>query len=255
MKKNRSVESGFCGLGQAGNRFAAEAAHQYQYQSIAINSTDADMDGLEISPKKKLLLRYGLEGAGKNLSFGRRAVVENQDVILDFMRLHMSKDVEYLMVCVGGGGGTGSGGVVPFIDILRQLERPIGLIYTLPLESEDTTTKQNCVRTLKQLDAIDDISPIIIVDNEKISKKYPNLSISQFWKRANQDVIQTFHLFNMISSQSSEIHAFDMADYQMILRAGGCMVMGGAQIEGHQSKEVLAENAKNAISTGLFAEG
>jgi len=255
MKKNRSVEFGFIGLGQAGGRIAAEATHLYQYQSIAINSTNTDLEKLEISPKKKLLLQYGLEGAGKNLSFGRRAVEENRDVILDFMRLHMTDGVEYSIGCYGNGGGSGGGGIVPLISIMRQSELPIGLICTLPLESEDTIAKQNCVRTLKQLDAIDDISPIIIVDNEKISKKYPNLSISQFWKRANHDVIQTFHLFNMISSLNSEIHSYDMADHQMVLRAGGCMTMGKAQIEGHHSKEVLAENAKNAISTGLLADG
>jgi len=255
MKSNRSINFGSVGLGQGGGRIAIETKNLFQYPCVVINSAVSDLDGLELNPKMKLHLDYGLDGAGKNLILGKRAIEENRGKILDFFRLRIDHDVEFILICVGGGGGTGSGGLISLIDIVKELGRPICVIYTLPLDSEDTTTKQNCIITLRNLSAQKDVSPIIIVDNEKISKKHPDLSITNFWPRANKEIIYTFHLFNMISSKSSSLHSFDMADYQMILHAEGCMVMGKADITGFRHKEDLAEKAKMAISNGLFVEG
>ena len=255
MIGNVSIKFGFCGAGQGGGRFAAEASNRYGYPSIVINCARSDLDGLELSPKRKLFLDYGLDGAGKNLVFGREAFEQNRERIKDFIRIHLSDDVEYITICVGGGGGTGSGGVSVLIEIFQELGLPVGMIITLPLESEDTTTKQNCLTTLKRLLSTDGVRPLIIVDNEKIHTKYPHLSVNQIWPTANREVIQTFHLFNMFSAKKSEHHSFDMADYQMMLRTPGCMAMGRADITEYRGKEELAESAKHAITSGLFAEG
>ncbi len=255
MERNRSIEFSFIGLGQGGGRIAAEFSNRYSYTSVAINTASVDLEKLPLSTKSKLHLDYGLDGAGRDIKLGQSAFEGNREKTLDFLRLRIPKESNYHIVCVGGGGGTGSGGLVPVIEVLKELRKPIGVIYTLPLESEDTATRKNCITAIRNLMADKEISPVVFIDNAKIAKKYPNLSIVELWPVANYDIARSFHIFNMLTAKSSDIHSFDMTDYMMTLRAGGCMTMGEIAVSNYHGGEDLAKSIRESIGTGLLSEG
>ena len=45
------------------------------------------------------------------------------------------------------------------------------------------------------------LSPLVILDNEKIKQLYPNLTVNQFWSTANNSICSILHLFNKISAK------------------------------------------------------
>ena len=255
MRKNRSLNILFIGVGQGGSRMAAEFGSLYDYVALAINNAEVDEVHSQIGLRRRLHLDTGIDGAGKNLLLGESAVKKNAKKIHDFLKLYITSEIDNIMVCVGCGGGMGSGGAMPLIEILENYGKPIGVIGTLPLKSEDITTHRNCLVVLNKIFAKTNVSPLIIIDNAKISLKYPNLSAMEPWSPVNQDVARIFHSFNMLTSFPSQIHSLDMADYEMILRAGGCMVLGEATVNRFTEREVLAEAMRDSISTGLLADG
>ncbi|MBN2224091.1 MAG: hypothetical protein JW765_05390 [Deltaproteobacteria bacterium] len=255
MRKNRSLNILFVGAGQGGSRQAAEFGNLYDYVSLSMNTAEVDELHSQIGLRRRLHLDTGIDGAGKNLQLGESAVKKNRKKIIDFLKLYVTPEIDYIIVCVGGGGGTGSGGLIPLIEILKDFGKPIGVIYTLPLKSEDTITHRNCLFILKKVFEDNEVSPLVIVDNAKIALKYPNLSAMDRWSHVNQYIARGFHIFNMLTSYASEIHSLDMADYEMILRAGGCMALGEAVVPRITEPEILAEKMRDSISSGLLADG
>src|SRR5210317_1787617 len=48
------------------------------------------------------------------------------------------------------------------------------------------------------------LSPLVVIDNDKIDKIYPNLPVSKFWDVANKNISSLFHLFNSIACKDSD---------------------------------------------------
>ena len=141
----RAVKFGIVGLGQGGCRIAGEF-EKLGYPTLAINTSEQDLQG---SPcKNKFPISSG--GAGKDLGVGASAINSNRSKIMT--AYHTSfPNVEHVIVCAGSSGGTGGGGLLSIIDTLQDYKKPVGVITTFPLETEDTRSKKNTLQVLNEL--------------------------------------------------------------------------------------------------------
>jgi len=217
----------FIGAGQGGGRLA-QTFHRLGYRRVcAVNTAEQDLATLNI-PNKMCLGTSG--GAGKNPAAARVAFKERQEDVLDFMRRSFGPTLDRIFVCAGAGGGTGAGTAVHLVDTAIELQKSlrctsekVGVIVALPKMAEGKRVAANAYNTLTDLLCLVEngaVSPLIVVDNEKIGTLYPNLAVDAFWDTANMSVCSLFHLFNTICVKQSHYTSFDRADLLTVLDSG-----------------------------------
>ena len=236
---------------------------------LALNTTHNDLDLLNIPQSQKFLMDTGEHGAGKDMERGERAVQQHQQEILHLARKTFGTQVDHIMVCFGAGGGTGSGGVLGSIEIAKRyaryigLENPnrkVGVIMTLPTVGEASSplvaeNAHKVATTLNQMAMSGEISPLIIVDNDKIKKMYPGMTVKSFWPSINNTVASMFDIFNRLSSLNSRYTSFDPMDYSSIMESGGCAIMGLTKVKAFDDPYALSEAVKENLEKTLLAGG
>lgn len=250
---------GFIGAGQGGSRIA-ETFHDLGYRRIGvINTAQQDLNTIQLENK----LCIGEGGAGKDPAVAAKCYEAKAEDVLDFMKHSFGDEVDKIFVCAGAGGGTGSGSVIPLVkssqELLRTLKSEntkVGVILALPKNSEGKRVNANAYKTLQDAYALVEqgiVSPLILIDNEKIGTLYPNLAVSQFWKAANHSMAGLFHLFNHTAAKDSTYSAFDSNDYGSILNSG-LIVFGASPVDDWNDpiaiSRAVRENLKNNILTG-----
>ena len=210
------------GVGQGGSRLA-ETFWKLGYRRVAvINTAPQDLKPIALPEKNKLLI--GGSGAGK----------DRKKDILDFLKSTFQMGVDRILVCIGAGGGTGAGGGPVVVDICHDLcetigaeetssDAKVGAVLALPSKSEGSRVKSNAKETAQVLIehcSAGTLSPLVILDNERIRHLYPKLSVNKFWHTANTSICSLFHLFNKIAAQDSEYTAFDKADLETVMSSG-----------------------------------
>jgi cell division GTPase FtsZ len=264
-----STRYAWIGAGQCGGRLVKSFYDLGYRKVLAVNTTHNDLDLLNIPQSQKFLMDTGERGAGKDMKRGERAVQQNQQEILHLARKTFGTEVDRIMVCFGAGGGTGSGGVVGSIEIAKRyaryigLENPnrkVGVIMTLPTvgEASSPLVAENTHRiatTLSQMAMSAEISPLIIIDNERIKKMYPGMTVKSFWPSINSTVSSLFDIFNRLSSLNSRYTSFDPVDYCSIMESGGCAIMGLTKVRAFEDQYALSEAVKENLEKTLLAGG
>ncbi|MFP4054751.1 MAG: hypothetical protein ACLFV7_12890 [Phycisphaerae bacterium] len=264
-----STKFGWIGTGQCGGRLA-KAFYDLGYgKTLAVNTAYHDLEDLDLPVSQKVLMDIGRKGAGKDMARGQQAAVQYRQDIIHAIEQTFSEDVDHIMLAMGAGGGTGSGSAIPLIDTvrtcakhigLRNPDRRIGVLCTLPTDGEAASPKvgrnaYEVVTELCRLAADGEISPLIIVDNEKIARMYPGLTVRDFWPTINTTVAGLFDIFNRLSALSSPYTSFDSVDYQSIMEAGGCQIMGLTKVDYFQRKYDISEAMKSNLHKTLLASG
>lgn len=255
VKKDRSINFGVVGLGQGGGR-VCEIFNSFGYKSCVMNTATQDLEYINIPEDRKIFLPFALGGAGKDLDNGRQAVEQNADLILEKIQKIFTEENEMILLAVGGGGGTGSGGAEALIGLLSILNKPISIIYILPMESEDSLSKHNSIVTLSKLAKMassDIISSLIVVDNAKIELLYPGLSKSSFWNVANNAIVKPLHLFNVLSASPTRYDSFDPMDFGRIFTSGDCLIYGVLEVENYTETTAIAEAVIEQMEKSLLA--
>jgi len=234
----------FIGAGQAGARMV-ETFYKLGYRRVcAINTNSQDLTAINIPEENKLVMDIGEGGAGKEPEKGKQAVKQYYEDVYDLMKRSFGKDWERILICIGAGGGTGSGSVETLVDISHDIAESfkleggpgqppvVGVLVSMPQSGEGQKVNYNAHNVLTMLFgkvgrdkgkiAGRSISPLIIVDNDRISKLYPGLPVTQFWGVANQSISGLFHLFNNIAATRGEnaITTFDRSDLAGVLTSG-----------------------------------
>lgn len=256
-EKDRSLNIGVVGVGQAGSRIA-EVFYKYGYAAGVLNTAQQDLKFIQVPEENKLFLDFGLGGAGKDLSVGEGAIIQYQEEIGSFIDAKVVQNNDMLFLAISGGGGTGSGSVEPMLQIMAQFQRPLGVIYVLPLNTDDAQAKKNSITTLAKLAKMastDAISTLIIVDNAKLEMLYGNLSQSEFWKAGNHAIVEPFHLFNKLTAQPSEFTSLDSTDFGKIIAQGDCSLYGSIVVEDYMEETSLSEHVMKSLEDGLLASG
>jgi cell division GTPase FtsZ len=94
-----------------------------------------------------------------------------------------------------------------------------------------------------------------MVDNEKIKKLYPKLTVKKFWTTINNTVAGLFHVFNVLANQDSEYTTFDATDYDSIMKQPGCMIMGVTSVKNLENETAVSSALKKNLEKTLLAEG
>ena len=251
----------FVGAGQGGSRIA-ETFHKIGYRRVAaINTAQQDLNSINVENKKCI----GDGGAGKDPSVAEKLYNNSKEDVLDFLKYSFGEEVDKVFVCAGAGGGSGAGTMEPLIHSAKELQETyksrsnkVGVILALPKHSEGKRVCANAIETLEKATKLVEegvVSPLVIVDNEKITKLYPNLSVSKFWHTANMSVAGIFHLFNLISAKDSSYSSFDSKDYLSVLESGN-IIFGTSKVKDHSDaisiQRSVRENLKNNLLCGGF---
>ena len=220
------------GVGQGGSRLA-ETFWKLGYRRVAvINTAPQDLKSIKVPVANKLLI--GGQGAGKDRKLAEGIFKESREDILDFLKRTFKGGFNRALVCIGAGGGTGAGGGPVVIDIVHDLcqtygienadtDALVGAVVALPTRAEGSKVRSNAQKTAEVLIDFSQkgtLSPLIILDNERIKQIYPKLSVNQFWGTANTSICSLFHLFNKIACQDSQYTAFDSADLDTVFSSG-----------------------------------
>jgi cell division GTPase FtsZ len=254
-QQDRSVNVGVVGVGQCGSKLAEEF-YNLGYSAVAINTAMQDLKPIQIPEGQKLFLDYALGGSAKDLETGAAAAEEYSEQILSILQ-ESFEDSEVLMLVTSGGGGTGSGSAETMVSIMTQMDKPLTVVYVLPLASEDTLAKHNSIQTLSRLAKLakeDTINSLMVVDNAKIELLHPGKSMAEFWRVANKTIVDPLHLFNKLSSSPSEYGSLDPMDFTRIfVGTGDCTLYGMIEIEDFLEEEAIAEAVITNMENGLLA--
>lgn len=269
----------FLGLGQGGGRIAHQF-WQYGYRRVcAANTAIADIEPLELPEANKLTIGAG-GGAGGDPHMGSRIVEEHREDIYDLARNSFGAAFDRIMVTVTAGGGTGAGGAPEAIriahDLIDKLEMrnddptdpQVGMIVALPKEADGKEAHLTAAQTLQNLIGMamgspkrqrkpavpPKISPLIIIDNQRIDKLYPKTPTGQFWSVANHAVCSLFHLLNLVSARESKYTSFDEKDFGSILRSG-LLVFGSMPVQDWKKREGISVALRQNLDKNLLVGG
>lgn len=263
-----AVRMAFVGAGQGGGRIAQSFWDLGYRRVCAVNTTNLDLAPLTIEHKLVMGRGNGARGgAGKDPEEGNAAAKESFEDVMDLMLRAWGEGVEQVYVCVGAGGGSGTGSWPVLVEAVREyckstnIEKPlsqhIGVIMTLPKRSEGARVQANAAQALKQalgLLSSNRISSLILVDNARIHELFPGLPVKSFWSVANQNFAAVLHTLNLLAAQKSEFHTFDHADFRSIIR-NGLMIFGTTRVERWKAKEDISQAMRQNLKSTLLADG
>ena len=256
------------GSGQGGGRISKAFYDRGYKKCIAVNTSNHDLDTLDIPKEQKLLLDVGEQGAGKDMEKGYVAANQYKQHIFDLMRKVYGNNVDHLFVCVGAGGGSGSGSSLVLIDIAKKYmkyvghdnpDERVGVVMSLPTRGEATSpiVASNAHKVLKTVGDYAEsgsISPLLIIDNSKIEKMYKGLTVKQFWPTVNNTISGLFHVFNVLTNNPSPYTSFDPTDYSSTLRCGGVMVLGVAKLKEFEDEQTVSNAIKSNLEKTLLTD-
>ena len=258
------------GSGQGGGRIAKAFFDLGYKKAIAFNTAQSDLALLEMPESHKFLVENeGAQGAGKNQEKARLAYEDKSQEIFNKLRDIFGEKIDRILICVGAAGGTGGGSVNTLVKIAKKyfsyighndVDDRIGVIASLPTTGETASPKvaKNAyvrVCDLWERAARGEFAPLIIVDNDKIKKLYPQLTVKQFWPTINNTVAGLFHIFNLLATKNSNYTSFDPTDYDSVMKTKGCMIMGVTAVKNVNSETALAVALKTNLEKTLLAGG
>ena len=264
-----STRYAWIGVGQCGGRLV-KSFYDLDYKKVlAVDTTHHDLVLLDIPQNQKFLMNIRQEGTGSDMERGQKAIRRHQHEVLHLARRTFGSQVDHIMICFGAGGATGSGSVIGLIEIakryarcigLKNPDRKVGVVMTLPAIDRISSplTAENAYSVacnLNQMATAGEISPLIIVDNDKINKMYPTMTTMSFWPSINSTFASLFDIFNRLSALSSCYTSFDPVDYHSIMEAGGCAIMGLAKVDELDDRFTISKAVKNNLEKTLLAGG
>ncbi len=225
----------YVGVGQCGNKMV-DCFASFKGKAIALNTTDKDMICLTNMEKQNLLniaAKGTNGGAGKTPILGQKAMQEHLPDVLEKISA-TGVGCDYIVLCGGLGGGTGSGGIPVLLHELLtnpkaiSTEKPpkVMLILTLPDDTEGADVQINAFNALITiLRIIEDRNvPYILIDNNKIKAKMQ--ATGDFdWRSVNLYLGKILSQFNRDANKNSPYVTFDETDYKKVMYVNGMTVL------------------------------
>lgn len=259
--KTVAIKMAFVGLGQGGGNMA-DTFWRYGYRRVLImNTTEQDFRSIECP--HRVVIGDDARGAGKDPVFGAKVFDSGKEDVLSNMKRVFGKDVEQVMLCVGSGGGTGGGSLLGALKIAREFvksngtkDAKVGVIMSLPSPSEGSVVINNSDALLASLLEIaekESVTPIVVADNAKILKIFPNTKVGQRWEVVNKSVCGLFDSFNVLAAQSSSHATFDPQDYKRVLHSG-VMIFGRSALPASNNGTELSDAIRKNLKGGFLSD-
>lgn len=269
-RSNGALTYAFIGAGQGGGRMA-KAFYDLGYtKTLAVNTAKNDLKLLDLPEDHKFYIdHFGDQGAGKDQSKAALAFEAREQEVYNKFKKIIGEKVDRIIICAGVAGGSGGGTVVPLVNLAKKYftyvgredaSERVGVIASLPTtgESASPTVAKNALTRISELCKMSNekkFSPLIIVDNQKIKKLYPKLTVKAFWPTINSTVAGLFHIFNVLATQNSDYTSFDPQDYDSVMKSSGCMIMGVTAVKDFEDETSVAVALKSNLQSTLLAEG
>ena len=267
IMQDRFYDVAFIGAGQGGGRIAAAFYDRGYEKVLAVNTAPQDLNRLNIPDEKKIALPCERHGAGKDPSVAESLVKANSDSIKEKLKSEFGY-CDRIIVCIGAGGGTGTGSCGPLVSIAVEYMRSIGfkdpnkkvgVICSMPTDGEyrSPAVARNAglvIGRVRTLSRNKEISPAILIDNNKIRDIFPGLTMREFWPTANKSVAEAFDAFNAIPCLDSPFASFDPSDYEGVMESGGFMSMGVSKVEGEPNKENFIESFERSLKENIVCD-
>jgi cell division GTPase FtsZ len=260
VERRVSLRFGVIGSGQAGGKLA-KVFYDLGYDVCAVNTAKQDLELLEIPEGRKFFMNYSLGGTGKDLEVARAAIEDNFEHVKTFITEHIA-EADVLVLCASAGGGTGAGSASTIASLLATFGKPVIVMLVLPGSTDDSQSKFNAVQVLSEMADMaskEVINSLVLVDNAKIELAYSNLGPAQFWKVANNAIVEPLHMFNALASQPSNLESLDPMDLaKSLLEAGNCVLFGSNRIsrDEYESNDLALVSAiSDNLEHGLLASG
>ena len=253
------------GVGQAGGRIADAAWELGFRRVVAINTSREDLGALRHVPSGNRFV-YGSGGSGKDPSRGRKQFDDAAGAIYDFLASRLGEHTELVLVTAGAGGGTGSGALLDgsilrlarqYIETTQATRKGVGLILTLPEPAEGAGTIENAKRVLQAVSGDGPeppYSPLIVVDNARVTRMWGSVSITQKWPTANTFIMSAIQAFLMMAAEQAIAYTFDPVDLWKLWQSGA-LVLGFFDVQGTVDATSLADAVRKGVGSGLMATG
>ncbi len=244
----------FLGSGQGGARIASSFWNMGYRRVGLFNMAESDFQGLPEEIERHV---FQLGGAAKDARFAENSMTGREEEIWDLLQRSWGNDVDYGFVCVGLGGGTGSGTSVKLVQLAREyLESKgkaprVGVIASIPPVTEGQQVCRNAVTAFHRLLELK-ASPMILIDNARINQLYTP-GMSQLYNVANRTVSELLHLFNQLAAVHSPLITFDRSELAQLLDHGIC-VMGAASLEDIKSPADISAAIRDQLTNNVLAE-
>lgn len=244
----------FLGSGQGGARLASSFYHLGYRRVGLFNTAESDFQGLPEEIERHTL---ELGGAAKDARFAQQALEGREEEVWDLLQRSWGNDMDYGLICVGLGGGTGSGTSGKLVEIARQYMESkgkpprVGAILSIPSPNEGQQVCRNAVTAFQRLVELK-VSPMILIDNSRIHQLY-RPGMTQLYNVANQTVSQLFHLFNQLAAVHSPLITFDRSELAQLLDHGIC-VMGAASLQNINSPADISAAIRDQLTNNVLAE-
>ncbi|OTY11546.1 cell division protein FtsZ [Bacillus thuringiensis] len=289
-----SIRWGVIGAGQKGNKEAdLFAGYKFSngttcYPTLAVNFAESDMMHLQNIIKEDRIHFDGLKGAARTPSvvtdlfdpetnpnangyldklaqeLGRKFTNEEGEVIVD-----------QFLICLGAGGGVGTGWGSLVLQLIREqfFPSPVSMLISLP--SGDPDEINNALVLLSEIDEFmreqdrlfgnSDIKPLAnvivndntqmqrIIESQKGTKDLKNRYVN--WKEvANDNVVSTLHEINIIpENYGSDNVTYDPSDLIKLLSIPGrFLTIGKARIAKFDLHS-LENSIKRSLDEGFFS--
>ena len=238
----------FLGIGGGGGKLAKAFIDAGFSRSLLVNTTIKDQpDGVD---EKNFLLLPGADGVGKDINLGKKILSENSALVEDAVRARLGKP-DWIFVCVGGGGGTGSSCSVLHDALTRHLTSTGAsgrVVYILSKPGSQEMLNSTIARNFKQ--ALEDVSdyPHIVIDNEKQLELLRNkVGMLNLYPVANKMFAKLLSQIFKLAATHSDIQTFDSKDLESCLKHEGRIVIGSTVIRDTARKDLGA-----AVLTGCI---
>lgn len=255
--KTVAFKFGFLGCGQGGGNVVGSFYKLGYRRAAVVNMSAQDMQGLPAGLNTLNLTGNQLGGAGKDPLIAAASSSAKRDEIFDLLTRSWGSELDYGLVCVGLGGGTGTGCAMTAVEVAKEYMRSIGkepkvgAIVSLPSVVEGDRVAANAVTGFKQLLGAD-LSPLIVIDNQRIKELYKP-SVSKLWEMCDSVVTMNLHWFNQLASQRGQLATFDKQDMASILDSG-VVTYGSSAIGDLKTKDAIAAGIKLQLEASALAQ-
>lgn len=198
--------------------------------------TNTDSKALSDSPiPDRLQLGPGL-GAGGDPKKGKFFAEENVEKIREIL----DDETRMVFITAGMGGGTGTGAS----PVIAREARAKGIltigIVTIPFLFEREKQIDKALDGLEVL--AQEVDAMLVINNERLCEIYPNLSIIDAFKRADQTLSTAVRSITEIIAMHGKV-GLDFEDVRTTLTNGGVAVMSSGYAEGEMRVTRAIEQA------------
>jgi hypothetical protein len=208
------------GLGQCGNRLAKTFSEEFEAPCCFLNL--ATIDYAQSGFPKSAILAIDENGTGRDPEVGERLAQEHKPQILKFLERQFPEldKGDRVLVCVGLGGGSGSGLLSLVLSWLFSKKSEVLLVATLPQDSESLPAKPNALSSLNTI-IKKYLKPkkltLLVVDNQFALERYGtedddiDEDSGNYWFKVNRGIVKSLVRYRNLTDMEQYLNAVEIS--------------------------------------------